>query len=184
MVQFVASLRFRGSNFKCRYFETCLIFSATHHFLSTIPHPLSLMLDLFITVPSESLQYRWSYNGYIWHFAQCVALVKVRISSKPFPRVLQGTLGWCMPDSGPGLLTVRSTPRIAWITDNLFVLWMWCNGERMDRYEKLSYKRKRNRENGLNMIRQNHMTMSPALRSHHLALIEVHDFFYGKENYS
>ena len=34
------------------------------------------------------------------------------------------------------------------------------------------------------MIRQDHMTMSPALRSHHLALIEVHDFFYGKENYS
>ena len=25
------------------------------------------------------------------------------------------------------------------------------------------------------------MTMSPALRSHHLALIEVHHFFYGKE---
>ena len=80
--------------------------------------------------------------------------------------------------------TVRSKPRIAWITDNLFVLWMWYNGERMDRYEKLSYKKKKNRENGLNMIRQNHMTMSPALRSHHLALIEVHDFFYGKENYS
>ena len=58
---------------------------------------------------------------------------------------------------------------------------MCCNGERMDRYEKLSYKRKRNRENGLNMIRQNHMTMSPALRSHHLALIEVHDFFMVKK---
>ena len=57
MVQFVASLRFRDSNFKCQYLETCLIFSVTHHFLSTIPHPLSLMLDLFITVPSESLQY-------------------------------------------------------------------------------------------------------------------------------
>lgn len=39
--------------------------------------------------------------------------------------------------------TVRSKPSIAWITDNLFVLWMWCNGERMDRYEKLSYKKKK-----------------------------------------
>lgn len=45
--------------------------------------------------------------------------------------------------------TMRSRPRTAWITDNLFVLWMkWCNGGRMDRYEKLSYKRKKNRENG------------------------------------
>ena len=56
-VQFVASPRFQDSNFKCRYLETHLIFAVTHHFLSTIPHPLSLMLDLFITVPSESLQY-------------------------------------------------------------------------------------------------------------------------------
>ena len=55
MVQFVASLRFQDFNFKCRYFETHLTFSVTHHFLLTIPHPLSLMLDLSITVPSESL---------------------------------------------------------------------------------------------------------------------------------
>ena len=38
-VQFVASLRFRDSNFKCRYLKTRLIFSVTHHFLLTIPHP-------------------------------------------------------------------------------------------------------------------------------------------------